>query len=378
MGIPQVRQPDCRKNTVSARETDFKLGQKGEAAMSRVTRTIRVGRGRAFRIILETEQEDDYARGLLHRNFWLRHEWNLLSRFLPKTGGRFLDLGGHLGSFALTAAAFGHEVVVVEASPTNADLIRASARANGFDHATVVHAAVYREQRSMRFVENGPYGFLIEHDDPNLPVVPGLPVSEILDRCGWERVDLVKMDIEGSEIWAVDGMAPLLSRSDAPAIFYECNSRTLHDFGRSSCHELRARLESFGYSSFEYADERTPLQPVSSAEPQPDLVRNCLAVKLASNPLRPCTAWTRSIGNRVRGWFGRKPIMSWLRGWPVGFPATEKDWIANFRRAIAEAAAPIYDEHLCRELEVAPDYVRADPIIRDYLARMQKASAKAA
>ena len=347
--------------------------------MSRVARTIRVGRGRSFRIVLETGQTDDYARGLLHQNFWLRHEWNLLSRFLPRTGGgRFLDLGGHLGSFALTAASFGHEVVVVEASPTNAELIRASAVANGFNHLNVVHAAIYREPRSMRFVENGPYGFLIEHDEPTLPLVPAHPVSDILARHGWDRVDLVKMDIEGSEIWAVEGMEQLLSRPDAPAIFYECNSRTLHDFGHSSCHELRARLESFGYSSFEYIDEKTPLQPVTSIEPQPDLVRNCLAVKLASTPLTACSGWTRGIGNRLRQWFGRNPISSWLRGWPVGFAATEKDWIVGFRRAIAEANGQIYDEHLLRELTIAPDWVRADSVIREYLSRKQTALSKAA
>src|SRR5262245_45259683 len=61
---------------------------------------------------------------------------------MVRPGARVLDLGTHIGSFTLAAAALGYEVVGVEASPRNAALLRASLIKNGFRKARLVHAAV--------------------------------------------------------------------------------------------------------------------------------------------------------------------------------------------------------------------------------------------
>jgi FkbM family methyltransferase len=336
--------------------------------MAQITRRIRIGRGRSFQVVIDDRFGDDFARGLLHGNFWIRDEWRLLQSFLPRTGGRFLDLGGHLGSFALTAAAHGHQVIVVDASPTNAALIRASAELNGFANLSVVHAAVYRERKTLRFVENGPFGFLIEHEAQGVVEVPALPVADILARHGWSHVDAIKMDIEGSEVWAVTGMSDLLSRPNAPAIFYESNGRTLHDFGRTSCHELWNRLEGFGYGNFLYRDGREPLQPFAASQPQPEVAVNCLAVKLDRHPIQTAPEWSINLRNRLRRWLGAEPIVGWLRGHPVGAPAESDDLKDRFRTAIAGATEAYMHEHLHRELARAPEIVRQDPVVRHYLA----------
>ena len=335
--------------------------------MARITREISAGRGRSFKVVIDDRFSDDFARGLIHGNFWIRDEWRLLQPYLPKSGGRFLDLGGHLGSFSLTAAAFGHEVTVVEASPTNASLIQASIDANHFAKMKVVTAAVYRERKALHFVENGPYGFLIEHKADGAVEVPALSVQEILAQRGWDHVDLIKMDIEGSETWAVEGMHDLLARPDAPAIFYESNGWTLHDFGHSRCQKLWAMLESLGYSNFLYWDGRTPLQPFSSADPQPEFIVNCLAVKLDRHPLKVPSPWRKRLTNFMQRCRGRLPIQCWLHDRPVGSPATVADFIARFRATIAAANQPYMHEHLQRELAIAPDAVKRDPTIDAYL-----------
>jgi FkbM family methyltransferase len=338
-----------------------------EANMARITREIRIGGGRSFRMVIDDRFSDDFARGLLQGDFWIRDEWRLLQAWLPKNGGRFLDLGGHLGTFALTAAAHGHEVIVVEGSPTNAALIRASAEANGFANLKVVQAAAYHQRKTLRFVENGPFGFLIEHDANGVVEVPALPVADILAEHGWDRVDAIKMDIEGSEVWAVEGMRELLSRSDAPPIFYESNGRTLHDFGRSSCQQLWGLLESCGYSHYLYRDHRTPLQPFTSSDPQPEVAVNCLAVKTACNWLADGPGWRLRVRNRLRRCLGRKPICGWLKDRPVGSAATLSEWIARFRHEIAAATEPYMHEHLQRELAIASEEIRKDPVIQRYL-----------
>jgi FkbM family methyltransferase len=335
--------------------------------MARITRRIPIGQAKSFSIVLDDSQSDPFAQSLQQRCFWIRDEWELISSFLPAAGGRFLDLGGHLGTFSLTAAAHGHDVLVVEAAPTNAALIEASAKANDFTNMTVVHAAVYREPALLRFYENGPFGFLVERDEENLASVSALPVSEILARHGWDRVDFLKMDIEGSEVWAIEGMNELLARPDAPVLFYESNGTTLHDFGHSSCHELRARLELLGYQSYEFVDRRTPLLPVNASEPQPDRAPNCLAVKRNAFAFQRLPAWRQRIGNLLRRCVGRRPIEAWLNGWAIGRPSDNHDLIERFQRAIPDATDPNIRQHLLRELALATANVRSDPVIEDFL-----------
>lgn len=335
--------------------------------MARITREIRIDGRRSFQMVIDDRFSDDFARGLLQGDFWIRDEWRLLQNWLPESGGRFLDLGGHLGTFALTAAAHGHEVIVVEGSPTNAALIRASAEANGFSRLKVVQAAAYHQRKTLRFVENGPFGFLIEHDAQGVVEVPAMPVADILAEHGWDRVDAIKMDIEGSEVWAVEGMRELLSRPDAPPIFYESNGRTLHDFGRSSCQQLWSLLETCGYSHFLYRDQRTPLQPFTASDPQPEVAVNCLAVKAGPDSLTDGAGWRLSVRNRVRRFLGRKPIRGWLKDRAVGSAATLSEWIARFRHEIAAATEPYMHEHLLRELAIASEEVKQDPVIQRYL-----------
>ena len=61
---------------------------------------------------------------------------------LVQEGSRVLDLGCHLGTFSLPAAALGAEVIAVDANPRHVELLREAARQNGFERLDVVHAAI--------------------------------------------------------------------------------------------------------------------------------------------------------------------------------------------------------------------------------------------
>jgi FkbM family methyltransferase len=122
-----------------------------------------------------------------------------LLRALAPEGGRVLDLGAHVGMFALAAAAAGYEVLAVEASPRNAALLRASIERNGFDRLRLVHAAVSDRPGVLEFCQAGPYGHVLTGASEESVKVPAIDVDRLLAEHGWDRVDFVKMDIEGSE-----------------------------------------------------------------------------------------------------------------------------------------------------------------------------------
>jgi FkbM family methyltransferase len=162
---------------------------------------------------------------------------------LARAGGTVLDLGAHLGTCSLLAAASGARVVAVEASPVNAACLEASARDNELD-VTIVPVAVGRERGTLRFLQHGPFGHVTEGDAG--VEVRSLPVPDVLAETGTVEVDVVKIDVEGYEHEVLEGMGDLLRRPDAPSLVFEGNGHQLVARG-SRTQDLVRRVTGFGY-----------------------------------------------------------------------------------------------------------------------------------
>ncbi len=212
-----------------------------------------------------------------------------LAFHLLKRGDTVLDLGAHIGTFALGMAAIGCRVLAVEAAAGNAELLRAASARNGFAELTVLHAAVAAARGTVWFTPDGPCGQAGRDRPGGEPAieVPAVAVDDVLADRSWHHVDLVKIDVEGSEPQALAGMSNLLRRDDAPPILIECNGHTLAHYG-STTHELRAELERFGYRCH-FIDSSLPnrLVPVSADQVQPECVADYLAFKTTPQTLAP-------------------------------------------------------------------------------------------
>jgi FkbM family methyltransferase len=221
--------------------------------------TVLVHDPAGFAILVDAGADDPISRSLRTPVPWLKRclnrwrrsaapHWHLLRR-LVRRGQRVLDLGAHIGTFTLAAAELGCEVIAVEASPENAELLRASIEINGFNQVRVIQAVVSDHAGMVPFSSYGPFGHVFS-TVTNLPSVevPAVRLDELLSHVGWKQVDLVKLDVEGSEIAALDGMPNLLQSADAPPIIYESNAYTLGFYGKTP-QELQARLHRSGYRS---------------------------------------------------------------------------------------------------------------------------------
>jgi FkbM family methyltransferase len=201
-------------------------------------------------------------------------------------GAIVLDLGAHLGTFSLAAAARGFRVVAVEASPRNAEFLRASARANGFDDLLVVGVAVSDAPGTVRFRPEGAWGQITEGWSPGVVEVPAQTVSAVLREHDIPRVDFVKLDVEGSEIAAVKGMGDLLVGPDAPPVVYESNAHTLRMFDATP-EDVVAAFAQLGFGNHLIGEG--DLMPVGPDSFQPDTCVDYLAVK---GELVPPSGWT--------------------------------------------------------------------------------------
>jgi FkbM family methyltransferase len=305
-----------------------------------VYRTVTLKNGVEYEVALNGRRGDSIEQAVAAGHMWFLDDAYLLLD-LVRPGHRVLDLGGHIGTFALAAAALGCRVVCVEAAPQNVALLNASVARNGFDRLHVVWGAVTDHEGTLRFLPHGPWGTIANSTVERAPAliyarelapveVPALTVDGILQRLGWNTVDFVKMDIEGSEVVALRRMAGLLSRPKGPVVLFESNGQALQYFGHTP-QQLAAVFREFGYQRYLVKSGR--LVPTRPDDLQPECVANYLAVK------------------------GTPPA---LLDWRIVAPRSREQTIGAI---IAEArAAPVYERaYLARALAEAEASVLSDP-----------------
>jgi FkbM family methyltransferase len=266
--------------------------------MSVIFHPLRPLPGAEYRVAIDPDDSDPVGLAIVAGC----HEFSPSQLFLfglLRKNDRVVDLGAHVGTFALGAAAVGCDVVAVEAAPKNVSLLEAGIRENSLERVRVISAAVSNRPGTLRFVANGPFGQVCGDDYAGPCIeVPAVTLDRLLSEVGWDRIDYVKIDVEGAEIAAFRGMSDILGRKDAPVIVYESNGHILESHGLSSTH-LISMLETFGYRS--YAVEKGTVRPVGPREVQIRTVVDYLAVK---DPP------------------GVEPLVARVPGWRVNGPAS--------------------------------------------------------
>lgn len=229
------------------------------------------------------DSADGISQSLRAGNYGSPPTYDLLPALAP-AGGKVLDLGAHIGTFTVMAATWGYELLAVEASPENAAILQHSIDANALtQRAQVIRAAVGDRIGFVEFIPAGPFGAVANSHLPNATMtVPLTTVTQILAEQGWTRVDLIKLDVEGSEIAALRGMSDLLKQSAAPPILVESNGHTLDFFDETPQHLLQ-QLHELGYRCYLLHDNGQ-LEPVNAGYCQPAVCVDYLATK---QPLPP-------------------------------------------------------------------------------------------
>ena len=193
----------------------------------------------------------DPAAGDPVAEWMLAHDWidePVMRAFLGlvEPGMRVLDLGSHIGTFSLPAAALGAEVISLDAAPAHVELLRAAAERNGFERLHVEHGALSDAEEEVAFVARSIHGHVALPGETDTITVPTVTVDALVERHGWDRVDVVKLDVEGNEPATLRGMRDLFAGGLRPHVVFECNGTLLPRNG-SSTTQLRATFAALGY-----------------------------------------------------------------------------------------------------------------------------------
>jgi FkbM family methyltransferase len=148
------------------------------------------------------------------------HDWMIQENpdEAVRAGDVVLDCGAHVGTFTHTALDRGaRKVVAFEINPQNLECLRRNFRqeiASG--RVVVVDQGVWSSEGAMPFTlpeTNSGMGSLIRHDVGTRTIqVPLVRIDTAVAKLGLDRVDYVKMDIEGAEREALAGAAATLAR----------------------------------------------------------------------------------------------------------------------------------------------------------------------
>jgi FkbM family methyltransferase len=153
-----------------------------------------------------------------------------------KPGAVVLDIGANIGYFALVAGkGVGPEGIVYafEPAPENFALLARNVDRFGTSNIIAVQKAVAERRKTVSFLlaENNELNSFFRH--PHGPVKEAIMVDcvTIDEYLEGRQVQVIKMDIEGYEPWALEGMRETISHSDDLVLFTELHPPCLQTAG---------------------------------------------------------------------------------------------------------------------------------------------------
>ena len=132
-----------------------------------------------------------------------------------------LVLGAHIGALAIPLARMCRSLTAVEANPRIFQLLELNLAINKAPNVRTLNVACSDRQEQLRFVDSRANSggskrlplirnYLYFYDQPRIITVPGVRMD---DQFPDATFDLITMDIEGSEYFALSGMPRLLARA---------------------------------------------------------------------------------------------------------------------------------------------------------------------
>jgi FkbM family methyltransferase len=195
-------------------------------------------------------------RGELHafREVFVQRVYESLPDFAPRPGSVVVDVGANIGLFALRHALAGARVFAVEPHPGAFGRLRRNIGANGLDgRVTALPWALGGASGWARLVGAPVTPRTRVVPDP-AGTVPLRTLDSLVADLGLERIDLLKLDVEGAEVAVLRGGRRALPR--VRRLVLEVHAPALLDAVRelAAGGGLRPVFAAGGYAYFRQAD----------------------------------------------------------------------------------------------------------------------------
>ena len=227
------------------------------------------------------------AGALIYYQGWSEPEVaSFLSCFL-RPGMNFIDVGAHIGEYVLLAAsAIGEDgkVYAFEPDPRSYGFLQRNIMINRLRNIYVNNSAVFNVDGTVKFFiseELTTSRIFVSHLTQRRAIdVSAITLDTYVRDNQIDEVHIIKMDIEGAELFALEGAKTLLSlpSQQAPVIVFEYSPSNCKEFGYDAT-KIFEMLRSFGYKLYVLKGPTGRVVPAVDIEIDPGAHINVVASK---------------------------------------------------------------------------------------------------
>lgn len=190
-----------------------------------------------------------------------------------KKGDIVLDIGANIGYYTLIFAKLvgkNGQVFAFEPDPTNFALLKKNIAINGYKNVTLVPKAVSRKTEGIKLylcqTNKGDHRIYNSFDGRQAIAIKAVSLDEYFKNYR-RKIDFIKMDIQGAEAKAIQGMINLL-KNNQPKIIMEFWPIGLKRSGISPEKPLKL-IKNLGYKLYEVNEQKKQISPTTI----PDLLK---------------------------------------------------------------------------------------------------------
>ena len=191
--------------------------------------------------------------------FWYGHyekELGVLIRKILKPGDVFLDIGANIGYFSLLAAKHEPTAKIFCFEPVRSSFhkLEENIALNAAKNVKAVNAGIGERNQEREIYISGEDNTGMssfqrpENYSGKSEIVKVITVDEWFSSSGLARIDLIKLDVEGSELASVKGMDGTLKKFK-PLLIVEINPETLSQFDLMP-EDIFRHLRDLSFSGF--------------------------------------------------------------------------------------------------------------------------------
>ena len=207
------------------------------------------------RMILDLDDEMQFP---VYYNLF-EAQYDSVMETLLKGADVTIDVGGNIGQYAMLFAQYSNKVYTFEPMPKMIDRLQKHIALNNLQNkVTLVPKALSNKRDILKFAlpseTNSGTASTILGRKANLDTIIEVQAITFDEFQEEEKIkgeiDLIKMDIEGGELFALQGMKNLLSSGIKPIFIIEINDEMMNLAGYTQ-KEIQDFLQEFGYKAFE-------------------------------------------------------------------------------------------------------------------------------
>jgi FkbM family methyltransferase len=161
------------------------------------------------------------------------HEEDIRKHFNPKKGDTVIDIGAAFGLYTITSSKQvdpNGKVIAIEAHPDSFEMLKRNIKLNGLTNVIPLNYAVYSRKMKVKIYSN--YTIMSEtiHEEKvkeKFAEVNADTLDNILEQNGirQERINWIKIDVEGAEVEVLKGAYNTLTNSKDIALYIEIHSQ---------------------------------------------------------------------------------------------------------------------------------------------------------